>query len=187
MVRIAVGDIFPIKQLKTVSKETINIVNADKVLHLQLRRFAGCPICDLHLQSFVKRYEDIRRADIEEVVLFHSTDEEIRQYEADLPFKVVADPRKDVYKTVGVESSVSALLDLRILQRMPFFFFDMMKDTMSGKRKLAPFKPNGGVLACPADFIIGKDGHVLAVKYGEHAYDQWSVDEMLRHASSTDI
>jgi hypothetical protein len=31
----------------------------------------------------------------------------------------------------------------------------------------------------PADFLISRDGRVLARKYGAHAYDQWSVDELL--------
>ena len=31
----------------------------------------------------------------------------------------------------------------------------------------------------PADFLIGSDGRVLASKYGRHADDQWSVDELL--------
>ena len=32
----------------------------------------------------------------------------------------------------------------------------------------------------PADFLIGRDGRVLARKYGVHADDQWSVEELLR-------
>jgi hypothetical protein len=34
-------------------------------------------------------------------------------------------------------------------------------------------------LGLPADFLIGSDGRVLATKYGSHADDQWSVDELL--------
>jgi hypothetical protein len=36
----------------------------------------------------------------------------------------------------------------------------------------------------PADFLIGVDGTVLAAKYGRHANDHWSVDELLSNASS---
>jgi len=31
---------------------------------------------------------------------------------------------------------------------------------------------------------IAADGSVAAVKYGVHAYDQWSVDELLQLATS---
>jgi len=34
-------------------------------------------------------------------------------------------------------------------------------------------------LGLPADFLIGTDGWVLALKYGTDAYDQWSVDELV--------
>ena len=34
-------------------------------------------------------------------------------------------------------------------------------------------------LGLPADFRVNNEGRVLACKYGEHAYDQWSVDELL--------
>ncbi|GGV17691.1 hypothetical protein GCM10010260_66490 [Streptomyces filipinensis] len=42
----------------------------------------------------------------------------------------------------------------------------------------------GGRLGLPADFLIGADGTVLAAKYGEHAYDQWPVGELLELASA---
>jgi hypothetical protein len=37
-------------------------------------------------------------------------------------------------------------------------------------------------LGLPADFLIGTDGRVLALKDGTDAYDQWSVDELLANA-----
>ncbi|HEX4559363.1 MAG TPA: AhpC/TSA family protein, partial [Mycobacterium sp.] len=39
-------------------------------------------------------------------------------------------------------------------------------------------------LGMPADFLIAPDGAVVARKYGEHADDQWSVDELLRLATA---
>ena len=35
----------------------------------------------------------------------------------------------------------------------------------------------------PADFLIAQDGRVVASKYGTHADDQWSVDEVLTIAA----
>jgi len=34
-------------------------------------------------------------------------------------------------------------------------------------------------LGLPADFLVAQDGRILALKYGVHANDQWSVDELL--------
>jgi hypothetical protein len=36
----------------------------------------------------------------------------------------------------------------------------------------------------PGDFLIDTDGRIVAQKYGVHAYDQWSVDELLAAAAA---
>jgi hypothetical protein len=51
-----------------------------------------------------------------------------------------------------------------------------------GGRPPANLHPTGGGLGLPADFLIDTDGRVIACKHGHHAYDQWSVDELLGHA-----
>jgi hypothetical protein len=50
----------------------------------------------------------------------------------------------------------------------------------------APLFSTGGesVLGLPADFLIEPDGRVRAARYGRHANDQWSVDELLSLAST---
>jgi hypothetical protein len=47
---------------------------------------------------------------------------------------------------------------------------------------LGPVKPTGGRFGFPADFLIACDGRIAALKYGQQAYDQWTVDELLNHA-----
>lgn len=54
--------------------------------------------------------------------------------------------------------------------------------TITGCFRLPAINPHGGRLRLPADFLIDTDGTVLAAKYGEHANDQWSVDELLGYA-----
>jgi hypothetical protein len=85
----------------------------DRLIHLQLRRFAGCLVCNLHLRSVVRRHEEIEAAGVREVVVFHSSAEELAEHTADLPFAVIADPGKRLYAEFGVESSVRALLSPR--------------------------------------------------------------------------
>ena len=46
---------------------------------------------------------------------------------------------------------------------------------------LGPVKPTGGRLGLPADFLIAPDGRISALKYGHHAFDQWTVEELLDH------
>lgn len=71
-----------------------------KYTHLQFRRFAGCPICNFHLHTFSKRAGDLKAAGIKEVIMFHSSVEEMRKYQDNLPFVIVADPKKEVIQTI---------------------------------------------------------------------------------------
>ena len=38
---------------------------------------------------------------------------------------------------------------------------------------------SGGPLDLPGDFLIAPSGQIKAAKYGTHAYDQWSADELI--------
>jgi len=40
----------------------IQVPDGKNLVHLQLRRFAGCPICNTHLRSVVQRKDEITRA-----------------------------------------------------------------------------------------------------------------------------
>ena len=142
-------------------------------VHLQFRRFAGCPICNLHLQTFVARNEEIAKAGIHEVVVFHSPDSSLLPYQGRFPFDVVGDPEKKLYLRFGVETSIYSILNPAAWPaiRAGHALADQPKS-----------EPEGGALGLPADFLIRADGTVAASHYGRHAYDQWSVDEVLAMA-----
>jgi hypothetical protein len=53
-------------------------------------------------------------------------------------------------------------------------------------RPMPSTNPHGGRFGLPADFLIAPDGRVLACKYGSHAYDQWSVDEIIAFSGVKD-
>jgi len=181
---IGAGSVVVARELNTVSGTAARIPDPQKIVHLQFRRFAGCPICNMHLQSVVRRYDEIEAAGIREVVVFHSTDEELRRHVIDLPFAVVGDPEKRLYAEFGVESSPGAVLNPRALAPVLKGMVAQRRllPTLTGDRADARppnLHPTGGRLGLPADFLIGTDGRVIACKYGTHADDQWSVDELL--------
>lgn len=179
------GDTVEERQLLTVSGAKVSLPDPERLVHLQLRRFAGCPICSLHLHSIVERHEEIERAGICEIVVFHSTTEELRNHISGLPFAVVADPERRLYREFGVEPSPRALLDPRAWPPTLRGLFRSVRAILA-KRQPAPANhPLGGRLGLPADFLIDPSGGVLAYKYGSHAYDQWSVDELLAGSGST--
>jgi peroxiredoxin len=164
--------------LATAAGETLSVPDDELTTHLQLRRFAGCPICHLHLRSMVERHEEIGAAGIREVVVFHSTATELTRFAPDVPFPLVPDPDRRLYRELGVEASPRALLHPGAWGATvggPRRAFDSLRRGEGG----APLRPSGGRLGLPADFLIAPDGRLRAVKYGLHAYDQWSVDELL--------
>jgi len=179
-----VGSVVAARELIGVSGEAVPIPDPDRLVHLQFRRFAGCPICNVHLQSIVRRHDEIANAGIREVVVFHSTDPELRHYVGELPFAVVGDPAKALYAEFGVESSPRAVLDPRAVPPAQVSMVRHGYLWNRGGKPVANMHPTGGHLGLPADFLIGSDGRILACKRGTHANDQWSVDEVLAHAHS---
>lgn len=178
--RLAPGTRIADRRITAISGDMVRIPDPDRLVHLQFRRFAGCPVCNLHLQSFVRRHSQVEEAGVREVVVFHSPAEELRLHAGHLPFALIADPDKRLYVEFGVESGARALLDPRAWGAICLGVFRSLLGILRRRAAVPAMRPRGGRLGLPADFLIGRDGRVLASKYGEHADDQWSVDELLR-------
>ena len=164
------SDKFPNLTLTTVRGETLNLPDPSvRFIHVQFRRWSGCPICNLHIASLRRNADRINRAGIREVLFFHSKPEEILEFQKDLPFDMIGDPGKVYYKRFGVESSLKFFLSFKTL-------WAALRGLLSGNFNL---KMGGGPHGLPADFLVAADGRIVAVKYGTSAYDQWSVDELI--------
>jgi peroxiredoxin len=170
--RLRAGDTFVARELATLAGGTVRIPDPRKLVHLQMRRYAGCPICSVHLRSFVRRKDDLDRAGVREVAVFYSSAEALRRVHTELPFDVVPDPTRQLYDALGVTTSPRALFDpcgLRAVVR--------------GALSRASAAPSAGVadgpFGLPADFLVAPQGRIIAAKYGTHADDQWSIDELL--------
>jgi peroxiredoxin len=161
---------FPATVMEAVTGEPIYLPDPKRLVHLQFRRFVDCPICNTHIAEFRKRAREIEAAGIQEVIVFHSSPKSIRSYQKDFyqPFLLVGDPKKVFYKEFGVETSLGFA--------RPKALGAAMRGIVHGHFGL---RLAGGPLGLPADFMIAPSGRINAVKYGAHAYDQWSVDELL--------
>ena len=84
--KIASGELFQRLQAKNIHGVEVSVPRSVGWTHVQFRRFAGCPICNLHLQSFVARHSEVVDAGIREVVIFHSPDAELLPYQGRFPF-----------------------------------------------------------------------------------------------------
>lgn len=181
--RIPVGAVLPPRTLTSALGAEVPLPAGSGLTHLQLRRFAGCPVCNLHLQSIARRHDEITAAGITEVVVFHSRDEDLVPHVHDLPFEVVGDPQKRLYVEVGAESSVRAMVDPRSWPAIGRGLVRSLGLIARGRGKAPALFPEGRRWGLPVDLLLAPSGEVLAVHHGRHADDQWSVDELLAIAA----
>jgi peroxiredoxin len=174
---ISVGDQLDPRIVTNLDGRSVPIPDPSHRLHLQFRRHAGCPICNTHLRSVTQRLDEIKAVGIREMVFFHSTPELLRQYQQALPYDVIPDPERHVYRDFGVERSWRSILTPKVLASVG-------AGLVQQRAKGALGTLTESHLGMPADFLVDTDGTVLAAKYGEHGADQWSVDELLALAGA---
>jgi hypothetical protein len=92
MNKLRPGAVISARELITIGSMRIRLPDPTGVVHLQFRRYAGCPFCDLHLRSIVRRHQELVATGIREVVVFQSSSAELLAQQGDVPFAVIADP-----------------------------------------------------------------------------------------------
>ncbi len=168
-----VGDVVAPFTLETLSHGTKD-VPAGALTHLQFRRFAGCPVCNLHLRSFARRVNELKAAQVETIAFFSSDREAMLPYQGDLPFAVVPDPGRRWYTAFGVENSGLSMAH-------PSAMWAAFKGMAAVRSNPLQKGEHDGL---PADFLLDERGAIVAVKYGGHANDQWSLDEVVELANA---
>lgn len=168
------GNHIPTQVWQDVKGREVSIPSSMGLTHLQFRRYSGCAVCNLHLQSFINRQQELRDAGIQEIVIFNSTRERVLDDIPASPFPIIADPHKYLYREFGVETSPLAVFNPKVwlpaIKGALKFGIQLPRDqeTMNG---------------LPADFLMDSQGKVIALHYGTHAYDQWTLDELLAIAN----
>jgi peroxiredoxin len=182
--RYITGDVVATRTLTDMKGEAVPLPDPHRLIHLQFRRFAGCPICNLHLRSFALRADEIAAAGVREVIVFHSYAEELKPAESDVPFPVIPDPQKKLYTEFRVGTSWRSVTAPAAMATVPRAAWLATKRRFTIGAPLPVRPATNGRTGLPADFLITPDGHVAAVKYGEHSGDSWSVDEVLNQAAA---
>lgn len=167
--RRLVGEQLPSLRFIDLQGDSVNLPAAVTV-HLQFRRFAGCPVCNLHLQTFARAQQRLRQAGVLTVAFFHSTVEQMMPYQGRLPFACVPDPDRHWYRYFGVERSWVAVAHPRVIGAA-------LKGLLTAPSN--PFVGGSDQTGLPADFLVDRRNVIVASRYGAHANDQWSVDDVL--------
>lgn len=172
--RRSAGEQLPPLQFKTIQGATLQMPTTGLV-HLQFRRFAGCPVCNLHLQTFTRAHQRLTHAGVLTVAFFHSTAEQMRPYQGQLPLPCVADPERRWYDLLGVERSIFAVAHPRVVGAA-------LKGLVAAPSN--PFVGGTDQTGLPADFLLDRNNVIVAAHYGSHANDQWSVDDVIALATA---
>jgi peroxiredoxin len=173
MRRFKKGDHLPTITVESLNQGKITLPSTGVTTHLQFRRFAGCPMCNLHLHQFKMRANELTAANIQEIVVFHSTADSLREFQSDTPFAMIADPGKQLYRQFGVQESIWAVAH-------PIALIKAIYAVIKGYRGQP--KTEESVTGLPADFLINEKGEMIAVHYGRHGSDHWEFDAVLRKA-----
>jgi peroxiredoxin len=177
--RLTVGDLAPpIRAIDVRGSDVIVPGRWSGLTHVQFLRFAGCPVCNLHLQEFIERNAELSAAGIREIILFHSDANFIDDYYGELPFDMIADPQRETYVQYRIEKSPWAILS-------PGAWPGLVK----AYRLKKAGKIDSTTFGLPADFLIDSSGRIVHCNYGADSSDQWSVDHVLmlvRDARSLD-
>ena len=140
---------------------------------LKFYRFAGCPICNLHLRELMLRNDELTSAGLTAIVLYHSPLERIeREQGRELPFELVADPGKRIFGAYGVEASLKGMFSAAVAR-------DYVR-AMGAGHFSKPLGHEGGIQGHPADFLIDADGVIRYVHYGANYADALRVDAILQ-------
>jgi peroxiredoxin len=175
MNRKEAGAVVTPRTLQSIRGDVVPIPHPDRVTHLQFRRYSGCPVCNLHVRTFMRRHDELAALGIQAVVVFHSSRARMLKRFPATPFPLVADPERRLYGEFGVGTSVRAVLSI-----------DILANATRGlvRHGVKPPELGESIWGLPADFLIGTDGRVLAARYGTHADDHWEFDEVVALASS---
>jgi len=134
-------------------------------LMLSFYRYASCPLCNLRVHQLVTRFDEFKSKHLTLLAFFQSPQASIAKYvgRQEVPFPIVADPERMVYRQYGVESSWAGFF-IAGVTKLP----RLIKASLKG---FFPGKMEGQTALVPADFLIGPDLKIEVAYYGNDIGD----------------
>lgn len=145
---------------------------AGKKLMISFYRYASCPLCNLRVHELIERFPEYQARGLHMLAFFQSPSARIRQYvgKQDVPFPLIADPMRLVYRRYGVEASWVGFGKALF---KPSRVFDAVV-----KKRFLPGTMEGNAAMIPADFLIGPDLVIRHAFYGEDIGDHMPMSDI---------
>lgn len=127
------------------------------------------------MRQFAARHSECVAAGFALVRVFHSPVAALAHYvdgEPRVPFPVLADPTRRVYRAFGVRRGLLALL-------RPSGWRRAREAALAGLRPRWRDTFAHGIAGFPADFLIGADGRIERARYGANFTDSLTVEAAL--------
>lgn len=139
---------------------------------LAFYRYAGCPICNLHFASVMRKYQALKQRDIFVLAVFESGPDHFPQSLAERRHSslgLISDTERLLYDLYGVENRLSALIRPTVAVRL-------LQALFAGHPQRRIDGPAGRI---PAHFLIAEDGIIEQAYYGANVADNipWATVE----------
>lgn len=149
--------------------------NKGQKVFLVFMRFAGCPVCHLHVHELLKNADRFKKKNIKVVLVYESSKSTMLDYLQDekFPFTFIADPENKLYKLYAIETSLGKLLSS--------LFKGMLAKVMAGKKLFKKkITDDGKVTRMEAEFLIDETGKISIAHYAEFLGDKVQVNDFLK-------
>lgn len=144
------------KNFKSITQSGKEISLSDfqgQKVWLAFYRYAICPLCNLHINNILKRFDEVITAGLIFLPVFQSSPEEVIKYAGnkDLPFQIICDPNEELYKLYNVGSSYGGFLSLYVIKKG-------LKAMFKGH---LPGKMEGEISRLPSEMIIDENYQII--------------------------
>lgn len=146
-----------------------------KNIWLAFYRYASCPLCNLHLHSIIRRFDEVEKIGVVFLPVFQSPPAEVLKYTGDkpLPFPILCDPDETIYRLYDVKSSFWGFFSIQVL-------FTMIKAFLSG---FFPGKMEGEIGRIPSEFLIDEEMNIFFEYKGKNIGDHPKLEVILEQIS----
>jgi thioredoxin-dependent peroxiredoxin len=114
--RLEIGKKAPTFMAETLTAETIYLKDfINKPVLIKFYRFAECPVCNLHLREFVRKYDELQKAGLSVIIIFHSPKWRFEKSgKENFPFPIIPDPDKKIFGKYDVKNSWAGMFSFAV-------------------------------------------------------------------------